>query len=160
MAERDLDKMLPRVPRVLLHLLWRVTRGMTLGVRAVVRDEAGRILLVRHTYTPGWHFPGGGVEPGETPREALARELAEEAGVTVAAEPRLHGTFFNEAVSNRDHVLVFLVEGFTRDDGARNAREIAEVRFFAPDGLPDDVTPGTRRRIAEIVGGAAVSDRW
>lgn len=160
MAERDPDLMLPGPLRRAMHLLWRVTRGMTLGVRGVVRDEAGRILLVRHTYTPGWHFPGGGVEPGETPAYALARELREEAGIAVHAPLVLHGAFFNAAVSNRDHVLVFLVEAHSRDDALRDTREIAEVRFFDPRDLPGDTTPGTRRRIAEIVEGAAIGERW
>lgn len=160
MAERDPDLMLPRLPRALLHLVWRFTRGMTLGVRAIVRDQDERVLLVRHTYTPGWHLPGGGVEPGETALDAVRRELVEEAGVTLAAEPRLHGAFFNRAVSNRDHVLVYLVEDFTRDDTLRRAREIAEARFFDARALPEDATPGTRRRLAEVIEGAAIGPVW
>lgn len=160
MAERDPDLMLPWLPRRLLHLAWRVTRGMTLGVRGIVRDADENVLLVRHTYTPGWHLPGGGVEPGETPLDALARELDEEAGVALTAAPRLHGAFFNRAVSNRDHVLVYLVEGFTRDDSRRRAREIAQARFFDPRALPDDATPGTRRRLAELVDGASIAATW
>ena len=160
MAARDPDLMLPGPLRRALHLVWRVTRGMTLGVRGVVRDEEGRFLLVRHTYTPGWHFPGGGVEPGETPADALARELHEEAGITLRAPLVLHGVFFNAAVSNRDHVIVYVVGVHARDDTLRDAREIAEVRFVDPRELPDDTTPGTRRRIAEIVGDTAVGERW
>lgn len=160
MPERDTDRMLPRVPRVLLHLLWRVTRGMTMGVRAIVTDADERVLLVRHTYTPGWHLPGGGIEAGETAVQALARELVEEAGVVLTGPARLHGAFFNSAVSNRDHVLVYLVDDFTRDDSRRRAREIAEVRFFDLRALPDDVTPGTRRRLAELADGAEIGARW
>ena len=160
MAERDPDLMLPGPLRRAMHLLWRVTRGMTLGVRGVVRDEDGRILLLRHTYTPGWHFPGGGVEPGETPADALARELREEAGITLLEPLVLHGAFFNAAVSNRDHVLVYLVGAHTRDDTLRDAREIAEVHFYDPRDIPEDTTPGTRRRIAEIVEGVAIGERW
>ncbi|WP_227538427.1 NUDIX domain-containing protein [Tritonibacter mobilis] len=48
----------------LLHAYFLITRGMTLGARAIVRSDDGKFLLVRHTYTPGWHFPGGGVEKG------------------------------------------------------------------------------------------------
>src|SRR6187200_446523 len=52
--------------RFILHPWFRLTRGMSLGVRALVRDENGRILLIRHSYAPGWLLPGGGVERGET----------------------------------------------------------------------------------------------
>ncbi|HET7529641.1 MAG TPA: NUDIX domain-containing protein [Mycobacteriales bacterium] len=53
---------------------------------AVVRDEAGRLLLVRRGRPPGlgsWSLPGGRVEPGETPDQAAAREVLEETGLVV-----------------------------------------------------------------------------
>ena len=62
----------------LLHVYFAASRGMTLGVRAACFDEAGHIFLVRHTYIPGWHLPGGGVERGETAIEALFKEMREE----------------------------------------------------------------------------------
>ena len=67
----------------------RFSRGMTLGVRGLVLNGAGEVLLVEHTYLAGWHMPGGGVERGETGEEALARELVEEAGVRLTAPPVL-----------------------------------------------------------------------
>ncbi len=76
---------------LLLQPLGRVTRGMTLGVRGVVIDGEGRMLVVKQSYTHGWIFPGGGVERGETVLEALGRELHEEAGVRMNGRVQMHG---------------------------------------------------------------------
>jgi len=46
------------------------------------------VLLVRHTYSEGWYFPGGGVKNQETPKAAVIRELKEETGVEVIGEPQ------------------------------------------------------------------------
>src|ERR1700694_4186611 len=101
--------------RQALHLYWRFARGMTLGVRAVVLDSDNRVFLVKHSYVVGWHLPGGGVEVGETFRDALRRELAEEGRIELSGEPVLLGIFFNSHVSRRDHVAVYLVRQFTQD---------------------------------------------
>jgi 8-oxo-dGTP pyrophosphatase MutT (NUDIX family) len=143
-----------------LHFYWRFARGLTVGVRAAVFDGAGRVLLVRHSYAPGWHLPGGGVEPGETLHAALARELEEEGGVRIAGAPRLHGLFYNPGASRRDHVAVFVVRDFERDGPHRPSLEIREVDFFSPDALPEGTTAGTRRRLDEILRGAKASAEW
>jgi len=145
--------------RSLLHSYWRLARGMTLGVRALVVDSAGRILLVQHSYARGWHLPGGGVEQGETMLQALVRELGEEGNVRVGSAPRLHGIFFNRHVSKRDHIAVYVVEDFEQGPFKAN-REITLASFFALDALPNDTTAGTRARIAEVMGGAPVSEHW
>ncbi len=56
---------------------------MVLGARAMLVDGDDRVLLLRHTYMPGWHFPGGGVEPGETAEDAARREAEEETGLRI-----------------------------------------------------------------------------
>jgi ADP-ribose pyrophosphatase YjhB (NUDIX family) len=149
----------PALRRV-FHLYWRFARGMTLGVRGVVLDEAGRVFLIRHTYVAGWHLPGGGVEVGESFAEALRRELIEEGRIEVLGQPVLHGLFLNSHVSPRDHVAVYVVRSYRQDRPPAPNREIAEAGFFAPDALPPDTTLGTKLRIAEVLDGAAPIATW
>ena len=144
----------------LLHLSFLVWRPMTLGVRAIVIDAQDRVLLVRHTYVPGWHLPGGGVERGETLLASLARELAEEGNVLIEEEPRLQGIFFNKAASPRDHVAVYVVRRFRQTGPRVPDREIAEARFFARDALPEGVGRATRARLAEALDGAPIAQTW
>lgn len=143
-----------------LHAYWRFSRAMTLGVRAIVVDEEGRVFLVKHSYVSGWHLPGGGVEAGETLTQALARELREEGNIELTAPPRLHGMFFNNRASRRDHVALFVVRAFRQSAAPIPDREIVEHGFFALDALPNDTTAATRTRIIEVLGGAPVSERW
>jgi len=146
--------------RPVLHFYWRLSRGMTLGVRAMVIDGEGRVLLIKHSYVAGWHLPGGGVEVGETMRDALDRELLEEANVVIVGAPILHGMFFNGRISNRDHVAVYVIREFRQDSPPVPDHEIVAHGFFHPDDLPDGTTRGTRDRIAEVLSGAPISATW
>ena len=146
--------------RWLAHFYWRMKRGLTLGVRGVVLDAEGGVLLVRHGYTSGWHLPGGGVEPGETMLEALARELEEEGNVVLTGAPALHGMFQNPHASPRDHVAVYVVRAFEWRGAPSPNFEIREAAFFPLDALPEGTTAGTRRRIEEIVAGRTPPAQW
>jgi len=138
-----------------------VLRAVTLGVRGVVRDDDGRVLLVRHTYLPGWYLPGGGVDPGETVGEAIVREIAEETGVAVAGAGRLAGVYLNRRVSRRDHVVLIVFDATVgRPQPRAGGLEIAEVGFFALDALPAETTAATRRRLAEVFDGVAATAEW
>ena len=139
---------------------WRLTRGATLGAQGVVIDKDGRVLLVRHGYRPGWHFPGGGVEWGETAETALARELEEEAGVIITGRPKLHGIFGNFRALPSDHVALFIVPEWERPRIPKPNHEIAESRFFARREIPVDAARGTERRLAEIFDGASIEPHW
>jgi 8-oxo-dGTP pyrophosphatase MutT (NUDIX family) len=160
MPFQRLRRALEPLIRQLMHFYWRFSRGATLGARAMVIDGAGRIFLVKHSYVAGWHLPGGGVETGETVFAALARELAEEGNIEMTAPPVLHGVYFNRRVSRRDHVALFIVREFRQDAAPRPNYEIIEHGFFASDALPDGTGRATRARIAEVLGGAAVSEVW
>ncbi len=139
---------------------WRLTRGLTLGAQGVVLDQHNQVLLVRHGYRPGWCFPGGGVERRETIEVALARELREEAGVILTAPAELHGLFANIERFPGDHIAVFVMRHWERPVVPRPTPEIAEQGFFALDALPDDIDPGTARRLSEIFENAPRSASW
>ncbi len=113
----------------------------------VVRD--GKVLLARHTYGPGKGLliiPGGYLKKGETPEEAVRREIAEETGIT--AEPAaLIGMRFNK----RDWYAVFRAEyvsGEARSDGDENS----EVLWLDIDeALDRDDVPDLTKKIIESV---------
>ncbi|WP_421731726.1 NUDIX domain-containing protein [Brevundimonas sp.] len=136
---------------------WR--RGMTLGVRGVATDAQGRVLLVRHTYLKGWWLPGGGVDKGETTQAAVVREMREETGLNATVRPRLISIHSNERFFPGDHVLVYAIDAY--EIGERTSHgEIAEIAWFHPSALPEDVNRGTQARLAEIFGAAPISDDW
>ena len=145
----------------LFHLYFLVRRPMTLGVRGLIHNRASNsVFLIHHTYVPGWQLPGGGVEVGETLVEALTRELAEEGNIALTAPPLLKSMHFNRRSSNRDHVGFYLIENFTQTAPKLPDHEIAEAGFFPLDRLPQDTTPATLRRIAEIFESQPVSAYW
>lgn len=146
--------------RRLVHRISLPLRGLSIGVRGIVQDADGRILLVRHTYVSGWHFPGGGVNGGETAANAVEREIAEETGVALVEPAALAGVYLNRRLSSRDHVLLFRCGSWRRERDFRPGLEIAEAKFFPLDSLPDALSRGTARRVAEIFLGEPMSSEW
>jgi 8-oxo-dGTP pyrophosphatase MutT (NUDIX family) len=144
----------------LMHVYWRFSRALTLGVRGVVLDGHGRVFLIRHSYTEGWHLPGGGVEVGETLIEALTRELREEGNIELTGPPALHGVFFHPFYSRRDHVTIYVVRDFRQSAPPTPNREIVAHGFFPVDALPEGTTAGTRARIEEVLAGRPATTLW
>ncbi len=153
-----IDAVQPLVGQV-RSLAVRLWGGTTLGVRAIAVDE-GRVLLVRHTYVSGWHFPGGGVHAGETAEVAARRELVEETGYEATAPARFLGLYFNPAMAGRDHVALFQVPTVAMIRAFRANREIAAIGFFPTDDLPEGTTGATRRRLAELFDSLPPSETW
>ena len=144
--------------RLVVQPVYRHFRGLTIGTRTLVLRN-GEVLLVRHTYAPGWLLPGGGVERRETVYEAAVREVREETAIVAEEEPLLHGVFLNDRNFPGDHIACFVLRKF-RVEAFRRNLEISEARFFAVDALPEDTTGGTRRRIDEVVKGVTLTREW
>ena len=167
MEQSDPADMLPDLPSRsrlarlvtrMLHIYFVLTRSMTMGVRAACFDGEGRIFLVRHSYVPGWHLPGGGIERGETAPQALAKEMREEGNLAFGAPPRLVHVYFNRHTSKRDHVLLYRCDGVTQSAPRVKDREIVEAGFFALDALPAATTAATHRRLEEMAGRSPCAD--
>lgn len=146
--------------RRFLHLYWRFSRGLTIGVRGLVFDAQGRVFLIKHSYVTGWHLPGGGVEPGETLGSALARELREEGNIELIGPPELFGFYWNRRIARRDHVALYVVRLFRQTAPPQPNREIIAHGFFTPDAFPDGTTASTRARVAEVLSGRSPAEIW
>jgi len=145
---------------VSISSLRHIFRRATLGVRAIIINAKGEVLLVQHSYMEGWYFPGGGVETGESAMTALTRELAEEANIQLIGPPKLHGIFLNSHVSRRDYVALYTVREFRQDGPPHPNHEIIAHGFFSPEALPEGASRATRARIGEVFRGEAISEIW
>ncbi|WP_255152607.1 NUDIX domain-containing protein [Halorarius halobius] len=119
----------------------RITRtGAPYGAHTLVYKPSGELLLVRHEGVDMWVLPGGGIDDGETFREAAERELAEEAGVDVEYDGL--GMLGRVDVRAADHetwgvLPVFAAAARTTDPEVSDPDgEISEARWFAD--LPED----------------------
>ena len=143
------------------RLYWWLRRPRTLGVRVLVRDEAARIALVRHTYADHWYLPGGGVRKGESFAAAALREVEEEVGLTGCTVERILGVYHSRREYKDDHIVLFVARA---PDGAsvhvHDRQEIAETGWFALDALPADLSAATARRIAEYRAGTIGAGLW
>ncbi len=148
-----------RVITPVFRTYWRFSRGATLGVRGVATNDAGHVMLIKHTYLRGWHLPGGGVERGETAPYAIAREMEEEAGIEAVETPAIFALYSNHANYAGDHIGLYRL-GAWKPCAPRANNEIAERGFFDPAAPPEGTTPATLRRLAEVFGAAPVSAVW
>jgi 8-oxo-dGTP pyrophosphatase MutT (NUDIX family) len=125
------------MPKALRRPILRtVTPAFTVSVMAYVMREDGRVLLLRHSYMPGWGLPGGVIDRGEDLVHAIVRETWEEVGLVVEVTERPTYSF-----DPHDRIVRFianarLVEGGDADSAHASSSEIVEVRWFEPEDLP------------------------
>lgn len=123
------------------------------AVSAIVTDEHNRLLLIRRTDNNYWSIPGGGVNPGESVREAAAREVKEETGIDcqvtglvgIYSDPN-HVAAYDDGEVRQEFSICFT----TRITGGslRTSSESSEVRFVPFDAISDlSIHPSIRLRI-------------
>jgi 8-oxo-dGTP diphosphatase len=123
---------------------------LTLRVFAAITDKEGRILCVRMNYaTHAWTTPGGRVELGESPLDALKREVLEESGLDVVPE-ELVGVY-SKPYKN-DIVLFFRARVVSQNPWQPNDK-IAQMGYFGRDELPEPMGLVARTRIIDALDG-------
>ncbi len=142
----------------LLKLYWRIVKPFTIGVRALIINKNGEVLLVKHTYSDLWYCPGGGVDKGEHLIDAIKRELKEELDLIVKDSPVLLGTYSNFFEHKNDFVSIFIIKEFELDP--KQNLEIETWAFFAPDKIPETTSIGTKKRIAEYFKNKEINYIW
>ncbi len=128
----------------------RVSGSVIPCVGAVIRDDEGRLLLIKRGHDPGaglWSLPGGRIEPGETGTQALVREMREETGLTVKVG-RLLGTvsrpgLVGDVIDISDYEATIITGRLTPGDDAADARwvDAADLESMpVTDGLVEALT--------------------
>jgi RimJ/RimL family protein N-acetyltransferase/8-oxo-dGTP pyrophosphatase MutT (NUDIX family) len=117
----------------------------------LVRDRDGRVLVCALTYKRDWDLPGGVVEVGESPQEAVSRELAEELGLDIKAGSLLL-TDWLPPWSGWDDALCLVFDGGVvssglLDEAVLQPREIRSAQFCTPDEIREHCADFTARRI-------------
>ncbi len=123
-----------------------------LVVAAALIDPSGRVLVQQRDtgrLAGLWEFPGGKIEPGETPEAALVRELREELGIDINVDT-MHATLFASAPLDDRH-LVLLLYTVRRWSGEPRPLSAAALAWHRPSALADLPMPDPDRPLVDAL---------
>ncbi len=122
----------------------------TVTAGAVVLDEGGRVLLLQHTFRQGsgWGIPGGFVEKGEQPEEAIRREMREEVGVEIDGVRLVAARTLRRP---RQVELLYLARVREGEHPRAASAEISRAQWFAAGELPEGLSKDQRRLIGRAL---------
>ncbi|GLU48446.1 NUDIX domain-containing protein [Nocardiopsis ansamitocini] len=134
------------------------TRG---AASALLRDDGGRVLVVKPTYRPGWGLPGGVIEMGESPLAACRRECVEELGFVPVLEHLVCVDWLPPTVSpDRRPATIFVFSGKLEPGDFDRVRlppeELADARMATAEDLGALLPANQARRIRACLRGEAV----
>src|SRR5579859_2315758 len=121
-------------PGWLRHLFLRILNpSFMVGAMALIQDDAGRILVVEHTYRRQipWGLPGGWLKRAESPEAGLAREVYEETGLHVRVDALLSADFWGSSQ------LDLLYRCTVESGSYRPSDETGQHRWLSPRDLPE-----------------------
>jgi len=135
------------------HLVMRSELVPRTSVYGIIEDHNGRTLLVhgQSQSNERWDLPGGGVDPGESVLEALAREVKEEVDLDVTGEPQkicefveyFYDLYSNTGWESTRHFYKVTADGTPRIGS--NGEDIAETRYFSKPLSPAKIAPVARK---------------
>lgn len=146
MIQKLLGKLWRYTPARLRRLTMRMTHArFTVTAGAVIQNEEGKVLLLKHTFRAGsgWGLPGGFLESGEQPLDGLRRELREEIGLEIERVE-----FFAARSFKRPQQIEILFRGFASGNAQQKSIEIDRAVWFRPNSLPEGL-PEDQRMIVE-----------
>ncbi|MEE1767145.1 MULTISPECIES: NUDIX hydrolase [unclassified Streptomyces] len=123
------------------------------GAGAGIHDAAGRVLLVKTSYGDGWEVPGGGLDLGEDPRQAVQREVKEELGMDLTPGRLLIVDWVPEQPDGRPPLVNFIFDGglITEEEAQQRVHldtdEITVWKLAAPDEWDTLLPPHMARRL-------------
>jgi ADP-ribose pyrophosphatase YjhB (NUDIX family) len=142
---KNIWKKIPKYFRVRLIRVWQ--DKFTVSAAAIIFDAGGRVLLLNHVLRPlsGWGLPGGFVEHGESPEDAIRREIREETGLDMEKL-----TMHRVRVIGGHVEILFTARAI--GEAKVLSREILELGWFADGEMPEDMSAAQARIISSIDG--------